>query len=55
MDTAPFALVRLSSLFASMDPGVRRDDEGAVVAALAEALLGFYIATKCLTDGRSLL
>ncbi len=26
MDTAPFALVRHGSLFASMDPGLRRDD-----------------------------
>ena len=51
MDTAPFALVRFSGLFASMDPGVRRDDEG-VLWPLAGARLGFYVATKCLTRGR---
>ena len=55
MDTAPFALVRHRSLFASMDPGVRRDDEGAVVAPLEDARLGFYVAARCLTHGRHLL
>jgi hypothetical protein len=29
-----------------MDPGVRRDDEGAVVAPLEDARLGFYVAAR---------